>query len=109
MYSADITSSYSLNPSGTNEQGVLGSLRSINNTPLEATDENAVSDHEASANQSKPNSSLSNNTKLSLTRLDIPEVINKRKDFDSPQAKGDPNIDLNNANKLQVSAQHRPN
>ena len=53
---------------------------------------------------SKPNSSLSNNTKLSLTRLDVPEVINQRKDFVSPQAKGDNNFDLDNANKLQASA-----
>ena len=53
---------------------------------------------------SKPNSSLSNNTKLSLTRLDVPEVINQRKDYVSPQAKGDHNFDLDNTNKLQASA-----
>ena len=78
-----------------------GSFKSGNNQSLGPTEAQAVSDGEA---QSKPNSSLSNNTKLSLTRLDVPEVINQRKDFVSPQAKGDNNFDLDNANKLQASA-----
>ena len=77
------------------------SFRSANNPSLEPTEAQAVSDGEA---QSKPNSSLSNNTKLSLTRLDVPEVINHRKDFVSPQAKGDHNFDLDNTTKLQASA-----